>query len=153
MTDLPYAFEYSPSPGARTPRRSARETITTALRRLGILSEMETMSADMGADALVILNDMLQGFPARGIHYVHTPLATLDAALNVPDEQTRNVMLMLVWELADEYGVELSPKKVADYGEARSALQACYYVVPPAQMDEGIASRLLPGYGGNASRY
>jgi len=132
--------------------RSARETITTAFRRIGILSEMEAMSADMANDALTILNDMMQGFPARGIHYVHTPL-TLDAVLNVPDEQTRNVMLMLVWELADEYGAELSPKKVADCGEARSALQACYYVVPPAQMDEGIASRLLPGYGGNASRY
>jgi hypothetical protein len=132
--------------------RSARETITTAFRRIGILSEMEAMSADMASDALVILNDMMQGFPARGIHYVHTPL-TLDAVLTVPDEQTRNVMLMLMWELADEYGVELSAKKVSDCSEARSALQACYYVVPPAQMDEGIAPRLLPGYGGNAARY
>lgn len=132
--------------------RTARETITTALRRIGILSEMETMSADMAGDALSNLNDLMQGFPARGIHYVHSAL-TLDSVLNVPDEQTRNVMLMLAWELADEYGKTLSPKQVSDCSEARSALQACYYVVPPAQMDEGIASRLLPGYGGNASRY
>lgn len=131
--------------------RSARETITTAFRRIGILSEMATMSADMASDALVILNDMMQGFPARGIHYVHAAL-TLDAALNVPDEQTRNVMLMLMWELADEYGVELSPKKVSDCAEARNALQACYYTVPPAQLDAGVANRLPTGYSNNISR-
>jgi len=131
--------------------RSARETITTAFRRLGILSEMETMSADMANDALNILNDMLQGFPARGIHYVHAQL-TLDAALNVPDEQTRNVMLMLMWELADEYGTELSPKKVSDCAEARAALQACYYTVPPAQLDPGVSNRMPMGYHSNVSR-
>lgn len=131
--------------------RSARETITTALRRIGILAEMESMSPDMANDALTILNDMLQGFPARGIHYVHAPL-TLDSALNVPDEQTRNVMLMLVWEIADEYGRELSAKLVSDCSEARSALQACYYTVPPAQLDPGVSNRMPNGYSTNISR-
>lgn len=131
--------------------RSARETITSALRRIGILSEMEAMSADQANDALTILNDMMQGFPARGIHYVHAPL-TLDTALNVPDEQTRNVMLVLVWELADEYGKTLSPKLIHDCGEALNALIACYYVVPPAQLDSGVANRLSLGYNANIDR-
>jgi len=131
--------------------RSARETITTALRRIGILSEMESMSADMANDALTTLNDTMQGFPARGIHYVHTAL-TLDSVLNVPDEQTRNVMLMLAWDLADEYGKTISPKLLTDIGEAKSALQACYYVVPPAQLDSGIENRLFIGYGGSVTR-
>lgn len=130
---------------------TARATITSALRRLGILSEMETMSADAANDALNELNGMMQGFPARGIHYVHSAL-TLDTVLNVPDEQTRNVMLMLVWELADQYGKELSAKQVSDCGEARNALQACYYVVPPAQLDAGVANRLPTGYGGSITR-
>lgn len=131
--------------------RSARQTITTALRRIGILAEMESMSADQGNDALTTLNDMMQGFPSRGIPYVHEAL-TLDSALNVPDEQTRNVMLMLAWELLDEYGKQPSPKLVSDCAEARNALQACYYMADPAQLDSGIENRLSRGYSNNVER-
>ncbi len=124
--------------------RTARQTIERALKRIGILSEEESMTAPQGVDGLADLNDMMQGFPSQGIQYVHETL-TLDTALNVPDEQTRNVMLMLAWELADGYGKTLSPKLTDDITEARSALQACYHVVPPAQIDDALQNTLLYG--------
>lgn len=124
--------------------RTARQTIEQALKRIGILSEEEAMTAPQSVDGLAQLNDLMQGFPSRGIQYVHETL-TLDAALNVPDEQTRNVMLMLAWEMADGYGKTLSAKLVADIMEAKGALQAFYYEVPPAQIDDGLQNRLLRG--------
>lgn len=124
--------------------RTARQTITSALRRLGILSEEEAPTAPQAVDALSVLNEMMQGFPAMGIHYVHADL-TLDSVLNVPDEQTRNVMLMLAWELADPYGKTLSQKTLADIADAKSSLQACYYEVPPGQVDTALRNTLLQG--------
>jgi hypothetical protein len=93
--------------------RTARQIIVSALRRIAILSEEESPIAAQAVDALAVLNDLMQGFPTMGIPYVHETL-TLDSVLNVPDEQTRNVMLMLVWELADGYGKTLSQKILTD---------------------------------------
>ncbi len=124
--------------------RTARQTIADALSRMGILSEEESPTAAQGVAALSVLNQLMQGFPAMGIPYVHAAL-TLDDVLNVPDEQTRNVMLMLVWELADGYGKALSPKILVDIADARNSLQACYYAVPPAEVDPALRNTLLHG--------
>jgi hypothetical protein len=124
--------------------QTARETIQRALKRLGILSEEEDMTAPQAVDGLAMLNDMLQGFPAMGIQYVHAPL-TLDTVLNVPDEQTRNVVLMLAEELADPYGKEIGDRMQGQIDSARRALQAAYYIVPPAQVDDALTNTLLYG--------
>lgn len=124
--------------------RTARQTIATALKRMGILSEEESPSSAQGVDGLSDLNQMMQGFPAMGIQYVHADL-TLDSVLNVPDEQTRNVMLLLVWEMADGYGKKLGDKLLADIADAKQALQAYYHQVPPAQIDSALNNPLLAG--------
>lgn len=124
--------------------QTARQTIERAMKRLGLLSEEETMTAPQAVDGLAMLNDMLQGFPAQGIQYVHAPLG-LDTVLNVPDEQTRNVMLMLAEELADPYGKAVSDRLQMQIDAAKRALQAAYYVVPPAQVDDALTNTLLYG--------
>lgn len=124
--------------------RTARQIIAMALTRIGILSEEETATAAQAVQGLAILNDMLQGFPAQGIQYVHAEL-TLDTVLNVPDDQTRNVMLMLAEELADPYGKAISDRLQAQVIDARQSLQAAYYDVPPAQLDDALINPLLNG--------
>lgn len=126
--------------------RTALETITRALRRIGIIAEMEAPSAEQGAEALIVLNDMMNGFNSQGIQYSHTDLALADT-LNVPDDQTRNVLLLLCSELADEYGKELSTNLGLQVMNARQALQAAYYSVPLAEPDPGLENRIMSWSG------
>jgi len=105
--------------------RSARETITAALRRLGILAEMESMSADMANDALTTLNDLMFGFPPRGINYTHTELALSDNVTLAP-AQVRNLVLLLAVELAPDYGVTPPELIVMQAAQAEMQLQAAY---------------------------
>jgi hypothetical protein len=124
--------------------RTARQVITDAFHRIGFISEDEGLSAEQVARALYVMNDMMNGFNAEGIPYVHTDL-TLDTTVNVPDELVRSVMWMLADEIAGEYGKTLTPRQQQWVAEARSNLQAYYYQVPPAQLDAGIEGRGLPG--------
>jgi hypothetical protein len=124
---------------------TANEIINRAARRIGILAESEALSASAAVDALSQLNEMLHGFGPRGIHYAHTTLAAADT-LNVPDEQTRNVMLMLCQELAADYGVEITPVLAGEILDARQSLTAYYYTIPRAVGDRALQSRTT-GYG------
>ena len=121
--------------------RTARQTITDAFHRMALISEDEAVTADQMSRALVVLNDMMNGFGAEGIQYVHTDLA-VDDTLNVPDELVRSVMWMLLTELADEYGKVLDPPQQLNVDRARGALQAYYFAIPVAQLDDGVADRL-----------
>lgn len=119
---------------------TANEIINRAARRLGILAESEALSATAGVDALSQLNEMLHGFGPRGIHYAHTTLAASDT-VNVPDEQTRNVMLMLCQELAEDYGIEITPQLASEILDARQSLTAAYYTIPRAVGDRALQRR------------
>lgn len=117
---------------------TARDVLTGALRRMGILSQYEDMTADQGANGLSALNDLLAGFNAEGINYAHTDLTTLDGIINVPDELRRSVILMAVRELADPYGFQLTPQLLLQIDDARNSLQAYYELTP-----EAVSERLL----------
>jgi hypothetical protein len=91
-----------------------------------------------------VLNDMMNGWNAEGIQYVHSDL-TLDTVVNVPDELIRSTMWMFADEIAAEYGKALTPRQQQWVMEARNNLQAYYYTVPPAQLDAGIQGRWPPG--------
>lgn len=125
--------------------RTARETITEAFHRIALISEDEAPTAEQIARGLSVLNDMMNGFEAEGIQYIHADL-TLDTTVNVPDHLVRSVMWMLADDLADEYGKELSRRQQIQVGRARNNLQAFYFKVPPAQTDEGIQNRRRFGF-------
>lgn len=120
---------------------TANELINRAARRLGILAESETLSADAAVDALSQLNEMLHGFGPRGIHYAHVTLTAGSDTVNVPDEQTRNVMLMLCQEMADDYGIPIGPQLASAILDARQSLIAAYYTIPRAVGDKGMMRR------------
>ena len=116
---------------------TAQQVIERALRRINVLAEAEAVSAAGMVDSLQIMNDMMFGFPPRGIQYVHADLAASDT-VNVPDAQVRNVMLLLCDDLADEFGMPISPDLRSDIMRAEQQLQAFYFVSAPAKIGRGL---------------
>lgn len=129
--DLPYIFLYGPSAAGQT---TARNIIMRAARRLGIVAGEEPLSAADLNDGLQLLNDMMHGFGPAGIKYAHTSLALGDA-VNMPDEQLRNLVLMMCKELAMDFGVSPNPVLAGEIVAATLALQAYYWVQPPADSE------------------
>lgn len=124
---------------------TAQQIIERAARRINVLAAQEALDANEMNDALQILNDMLFNFTAKGIEYVHAQLAQGDT-LNVPDEQVRNVIMMLCDDLADDFGMPITPDLREDIRQARLELQNCYMVINPAVPDKAIRSRRLGYY-------
>lgn len=126
--------------------KTARDLIEQALQDLGILADDEAMSAAQGNQGFRKLNDLLHGFESEGIHYAHTDLATLDAVVNVPDGQLRNVGLMLQRDLAGTYGVPLPAEDNDQIHRAKMALQAFYYVPITAAPEMSLRPRQFGRY-------
>jgi hypothetical protein len=124
---------------------TARQVITDAFHSMGFISEDEALTAEQASRGLRVMNQMMQGWPAEGIPYVHAAL-TLDTIVNVPDELVPSTTWMLVDELAMEYGKALTDRQQMQVDRARNSLQSNYYRVPPAQLDEGIRPNWPPGY-------
>lgn len=119
---------------------TAQDIINQAVRRINVLAGQEALDAAEMFDNLGTFNNLLFNFPAMGIQYVHQTL-TQTTVVNFPDQQLRNVMLMLADELADEYGMTLGVKIASDIQAAKLALQAAYLVVDPAVPDKGLRNR------------
>jgi hypothetical protein len=125
---------------------TARDLLTRAFRRHGFISEDEGLTAEQVAQGLQLLNDMMNGWEAEGIQYAHTDLL-IDDVVNVPDQYVRSAMLLLMNDIADQYGRQVPARLEAQIAIARTALQAFYYSVPQAETDEGILNRRAPGWG------
>ncbi len=121
---------------------TAQQVIERAARRINVLAAEEALSSNEMNDALQILNDLMFSFTAKGIQYVHVQLAQTDT-VNVPDEQVRNVILMLCDDLADDFGMPISVDLREDIRQARQELQNCYMVIDPAVPDIALRSRRL----------
>ena len=121
---------------------TANDIINRAAQRTNILAGGEALDATDMARCLEIMNDMMSGFYASGIEYVHVPLAQTDT-VNMPDQQLRNLTLMLCSELADDFGLTLGPRIAGDIMAAKLELQAAYLVINPAVPDRAIRRRRL----------
>lgn len=120
---------------------TASDIITRAARRLQIIAGEEAMTAAEQVDALQLFNDMLHGFGPRGIYYTHTTLAASDT-VNMPDELLRALTLVFAQELALDFGRPIGAALAMEIAEARNALQAAYWVQPPADTDPLLRPRL-----------
>lgn len=130
--------------------KTAQQTISGALRWLGIIASEETASAAELVQGLDTLNGMLFGFGPRGIAYAHTMLAATDV-VNAPDEQIRNVMFLLANELAPEYETPLGDSRQMQVMDALSQLQAAYFLPVEAPTDPALRPRWF-GRSTNISR-
>lgn len=123
---------------------TANDIIARAGRRVKILAGEEAFNGAEGTDALQLLNDMMTGFGPRGIGYVHTTLAASDT-VNLPDEQLRNLVLMMARELAIDWGVAIDPALATEIMRAEQELQAAFLVLNPAVPDRALRRR-RPGH-------
>lgn len=119
---------------------SANDIITRAGRRAQTLAGEEAFTAAEGVDALQLLNDMMHGFGPRGIAYAHTTLLLTDT-VNMPDEQIRNLILMMAAELLIDFGLAVTPALDSQITNAKNELQAAYYVSAQAQSDPMLRPR------------
>lgn len=126
--------------------RTARDVIAYAFWDLGVVADQEALNETQANSGFRKLNDLMAGFPSEGIQYAHTDLASLDSTVNVPDGQLRNLGLMLQRELADQYGVPLSPLNLDAIEKAKSALQAYYYVPLTSAPELSIRPRQFGRY-------
>lgn len=123
---------------------TANDIINRAASRVNILAGGEALNATDAAASLQLLNDMMFAFGPMGIHYVHSTLSAT-TVVNVPDEQIRNLTLMLCNELADSFGVTLGQKIAGDILQAKLELQAAYLHINPAVPDRALRVR-RPGF-------
>ncbi len=130
---------------------TAQSVIERAARRINVLAAQEALNANEFDDCLQILNDLMAAFPAKGIQYVHATLAQTDT-VNVPDEQVRNVILMLCDDLADDFGMPISADLREDIRQARQELQNCFMVIDPAVPDKALRPRRLGWYSWRAGQ-
>lgn len=120
---------------------TALDVLTSASRRLGILPGEEALNAAEAADSLVIMNRMMNGFGPMGIAYVHAADLVLSGRVNMPDELIRPLILMVANELADEFSMTVSPRLEIQIAEAKSTLQAYYYIGKPGITDPVLRPR------------
>lgn len=124
--------------------RTAVQVVTDAFHKMGLISEDESLTAEQTSRGLGTLNDMMAGFEAEGVQYQHTDLALTDP-VNLPDHLIWSLQWVLAEALSDEYGKEWTPRQMIRADRARAALQAYFYEVPQAKLDEGTLNR--PRYG------
>ncbi len=135
---VPYVFIAAGHAGP-----TASDIINRAGKRAKILADEAIFTSSEAADALQLLNDMMHGFPAKGIQYAHVQLAATET-VNIPDEQIRNLVLMFTRELLIDFQMPLDPLLGEEIEQAQRELQAAYYTVPQAR----ISRSLLPArYG------
>ena len=123
---------------------TASDIINRAASRTNILAANEPLSATDANACLQLMNDMMAGFMPMGIQYVHSTLA-LTTVVNVPDEQIRNLILMLASEIADNFGITLGQKMAGDIAQAKMQLQAAFLQINPAVPDRALRVR-RPGF-------
>lgn len=120
---------------------TAQDVITGAMRRLNLISEVETMSSEQASAGLVSLNEMMHAFSRKGIGYAHSDL-TLAATVNMPDDLIDDLKWVFARKLADEgHGVTLTPQQLGSMLMARRALQSAYHMPRRAPVDPALRPR------------
>ncbi len=83
--------------------------ITDVLRQLAIISEIETPSAEQGADALTKLNDLMASLELDGINFGYNPKETTAEDIVLPDGHKSTIKAMLGTMLCEGYGLPVPP--------------------------------------------
>lgn len=84
------------------------DLITRSLRLIGVLNEVETASAEQGASALEVLNDLMADWAQEGIDLQYFEQNDLTAETPIPDHARAAVRYFLAFALAPEYGRQVS---------------------------------------------
>lgn len=108
---------------------TAQQTITRALRMVGVLADGQTPTASQSDDALESLNEMLYAWRDRGVDLGHS---ALELASEIPyqDDHLACIRYSLAVEIAEDYGRPAPQGVQFRQQQLFQALQA-QYCVPP----------------------
>jgi hypothetical protein len=111
----------------------AVELITDSLRIVGILSEIDTASAEQGAIGVTRLNDLMASLAEDGIDLGYAPLTDSTDDVLLPLGHVGAVKYMLGLLLCVDYGVDPQPMCVdrASSGYERLLRQAIHAQMQP----------------------
>jgi microcystin degradation protein MlrC len=120
-----------------------------ALGKIGILAEGEAVSAEQGADMLVILNDMMDGLLGEGIDIGFSPQSSTTDEPDFQEGYKEAIKCMLAIKAAAHFEVSLSAISqevivAADKGYKRMQREAMYRNATPRDFNNTPFSR-----GGN----
>jgi hypothetical protein len=87
----------------------AVELIGDALQLTGILSEIDSVSAEQGATGTTILNDLMASLEEDGIDLGYAPIPDSNGEVLLPPGQIGAVKYLLALLLAAHYGVQVQP--------------------------------------------
>ena len=118
--------------------------ITRALKKIGVLSESETPSAEQGSDALVVMNDMFAVWESEGIDVGWKPSSsttdTIDFHPAVREAVVTNLAARLCADYAREPGAVLAILAVRAYEKLlREAINSKVRGVPMWHVPMGEA--------------
>lgn len=89
------------------------EILRDALGLLGVLNEMETVSAEQGALGLRVLNEMMEEWRADGVNVGQWPQSDLTATSPLSQAVLPAVKYQLAAALGPHFGLRLGPDDVA----------------------------------------
>lgn len=124
---------------------TATDVVTRALKRLAVLSAVETASAEDSVNGLDALNLMLHGLNAEGVAYAHVDIAATDK-VNVGDHLVWAVIDRLAERLAPEYGIVPTPIMQSEFNRARRALAAGLFTIATATADRALRGTRAGSY-------
>lgn len=121
--------------------------ITDAYFIAGLISEVESPSAEQGAKAVTCMNDMMADMAESGIDLGWVPVGSTSATISLPLGHVQGLKALLAVRLCSRYGVQAPAQAVADAdkGYRRLLGQAVSQQIERAQSDT------LPA--GNAQRF
>lgn len=117
------------------------ELITGALRKLNVINEIETPSAEQGAKCLEALNDMLAQWEEEGIVLQYFRQSVTSATYPCQDYTIVGVRAALAIRVAGDFGATASVELAAEYDSGYSTIlrKAMTKELPEASMSH------LPG--------
>lgn len=112
------------------------ELITGALRKLNVINEVETPSAEQGAKCLEALNDMLEQWEEDGIKLQYFRQSATSATFPCPDYTIAGVRAALAIRVAGDFGAIVSTELAAEYDSGFSTIlrKAMTKALPEASM-------------------
>lgn len=99
----------------------ALEIVTDALRNIGVISEVETPSAEQGSDGVRKLNELMASLEEDGIDLGWVPIEDTADTVVLPAGEVRSIKALLASNMASIYGSEIPQPvaSIAGYGYAR----------------------------------
>lgn len=118
------------------------ELITRALRRIGVLSEVETASAEQSTQGIQMLNDLMADWEQEGVSLGYYEQTSLTDDTPIPDHARAAVIYYLSFALAPEYGKQVSAEM---YGAGQKSYDRLIREAVLQNMRESTLEKLPAG--------